>query len=113
MGTTVLEIAGGPHRPPTPTGKRCGYQKEWLKASKFDHIFIHIHSDKSVPLIVCHFNTYFFERGDFKVSYLRVVGLLGGKFTLFQIPLDNQIFRSLRLSAFINVVLLLNVSKKY
>ena len=31
MGGMVFEIAGGPSDPSSPLGKRCGYQKAFLK----------------------------------------------------------------------------------
>ena len=80
-------------------------------------------NDKNVPLIVVTF-TRNEVRGTHLVSYnrrfqgfmselLRVVGLLGEKFTFFNSLETTKISRSLRLSVHINVVLLINFPEQF
>ena len=74
---------------------------------------------KNIPLIVCDFHTKrgkrdtlsFFEKRRFQgfiSEILRVVGLLGEKFTFSNSFGTTKISRSLKLSVYINVVLLIN-----
>ena len=73
-------------------------------------------NDKNVPSIVCDFHTKcgkrdilsFFKRGDFKVG-----GPLGEKFTVLNSLGTTKVSRSLRLSVYINVILLINFPEQF
>ena len=81
-------------------------------------------NDKNVPLITRNdFHTksgkrthlVFFQKRRFQSfisEILRVVGLLGEKFTFFNSLGANKISRNLKLSVYINVVLLINVPEQ-
>ena len=81
-------------------------------------------NDKNVPLIVSNFHTKqgkrdtlsFFQTRRFQgfiSEILRVVGLLGENFTFFNSLGTTEIFRSLRLSVYINVDLLINFLEQF
>ena len=81
-------------------------------------------NDKNVPLIVCDFYTKcgkrntlsFLQKRRFQGSiseHLRVVGLLGEKFTFLNSSETTKIARSLRLSVYFNVVLLINFPEQF
>ena len=55
----------------------------------------------------------FFKRGDFKVSFLKFCKSLGGKVHLFNSLGTTKISRSLRISIYINIVLLINFPEQF
>ena len=99
------------------------WQKEVFQKhqSSIINSFIFIHSlmranDKNVPLIVCDFHMKWGKRERFQgfiFEILRVVDLLGEKFTFFNSLGTTRISRSLRLSVYINVVLLMNFQEQF
>ena len=77
-------------------------------------------NDKNVPLIICDFHTKdtlsFYQKRRFQgfiSEIFRVVGLLGEKFTFFNSLGTTKISRSLRLSVYINFVLLINFPEQF
>ena len=79
-------------------------------------------NDKNVPIVICHFHKICGKRGTlfqkrrfqgFISEILRVVGLLGEKFTFFNSLGTTKISRRLRLSVYINVILLINFPEQF
>ena len=96
-----------------------------IHQSSVIHSFIIIHSlmsenDKDVPSIVCDFHTKWGKRDKLKRRFqgfiseiLRVVGPLGENFIFLNSFGTTKISRSLRLSVYINVVLLINFLEQF
>ena len=98
-----------------------------IKVQSYNHLYSFIHSlicenDKNVPLIVCEFQTKcgkrthlaFWKRRyqGFISKILKVVGLLGEKFT-FNFLGTTKISKSIRVSVYINVVLVIKSPEQF